>query len=251
MRTLILSDIHSNIVAFDAVLRDAKARGPVDSIWSLGDMVGYGPHPNECLDTLRGFEHVAIAGNHDLGSIGAIYLGMFNEEAAIACEWNGEQLSPDNRAYLEGLPRVVNEGEFTLAHGSLRDPVWEYLIHEEAARGSFALLETPFLLIGHSHLPLIFEEIATAPDAPPRVHSVERLNHGSLIHLPSNVRLILNPGSVGQPRDGDPRAAYAILDTDAHTYTQFRVQYDVESAQKHFIHAGLPPTLAERLAYGL
>ena len=251
MRTLIISDIHSNIVAFDAVLRDANAHGPVDNIWSLGDVVGYGPHPNECLETLRGFDHVSVAGNHDLGAIGAIYLGMFNEEAAIACAWNSEQLTADNRAYIEGLPQVVKQDEFTLAHASLRDPVWEYLIHEEAARGSFALLETPFLLVGHSHLPLIFEEIVSVPDAPPRVHSVGRLNQGSLIHLPNDVRLILNPGSVGQPRDGDPRAAYAILDTDAHTYTQFRVQYDVESAQKDFISAGLPPALAERLAYGL
>ncbi len=251
MRTLIVSDIHSNIVAFDAVLRDANARGPVDNIWSLGDMVGYGPHPNECLDTLRGFDHVSVVGNHDLGAIGATDLSVFNQEAATACRWNGEQLTAENRAYLEGLPRVVTQGEFTLAHGSLRDPVWEYLIHEEAARASFELLETTFLLIGHSHLPLIFEEIVSAPDAPPRVHSVGRLNHGSLIHLPNNVRLILNPGSVGQPRDGNPRAAYAILDTDNRTLTQFRVQYDVESAQKHFRDASLPPTLAERLAYGL
>ena len=251
MRTLIISDVHSNIVAFDAVLRDANARGPVDNIWSLGDIVGYGPHPNECLDTLRGFEHVSVAGNHDLGSIGDIYLGMFNEDAAIACEWNGEQLTADNRAYIEGLPRVVNQGEFMLAHGSLRDPVWEYLIHEEAARASFALLETQFLLVGHSHLPLIFEEIHAAPDALPRVHAVGRLNHGSLIRLPEDVRLIINPGSVGQPRDSDPRAAYAILDSDARTLTQFRVQYDVESAQEHIRAAGLPSSLAERLAYGL
>lgn len=251
MRTLIVSDIHSNIVAFDAVLRDANARGPVDNIWALGDMVGYGPHPNECLDTLRAFEHVSVAGNHDLGAIGAIYLGMFNEDAAIACEWNGEQLTAENRSYIEGLPRIVKQGEFTLTHGSLRDPVWEYLIHEEAARGSFALLETPFLLVGHSHLPLIFEEIFAGPGSPHRVHAMGRLNHGSLIHLPDDIRLIINSGSVGQPRDGDPRAAYAILDTDAHTYTQFRVQYDIKSAQEHFYNAGLPLALAERLAYGL
>lgn len=251
MRTLIVSDIHSNIVAFDAVLRDANARGPVDNIWSLGDMVGYGPHPNECLDTLRGFDHISVAGNHDLGAIGAIYLGTFNEEAALACEWNGGQLTAENRAYLEGLPRVVKQGEFTLAHGSLRDPVWEYLIHEEAARASFDLLETPFLLVGHSHLPLIFEEIIAGPNSPSRVHAMGRLNHGSLIHLPNDLRLIINPGSVGQPRDRDHRAAYVMLDSDARTLTQFRVEYDMETAQKHFADAGLPPSLAERLAYGL
>ena len=251
MRTLIVSDIHSNIVALDAVLRDANARGSVDNIWSLGDMVGYGPRPNECLDTLRGFEHTAVAGNHDLGAIGAIYLGMFNEEAAEACEWTAGQLTADNREYLEALPRVVKDGDYTLVHASLRDPIWEYLVHEEAARGSFDLLETQFLLVGHSHLTLLFEEIRPAPDAPPRVHAVGRLNHGALIHLPQDMRLILNPGSVGQPRDSDPRAAYAILDTDAWTYSQFRVAYDIEAVQTDMTDAGLPHSLVERLAYGL
>ena len=163
-----------------------NARGPVDTIWSLGDMVGYGPHPNECLDTLRGFDHVSVAGNHDLGAIGRHLTWAHSmKRRPLACEWNGAQLTAENRAYLEGLPRVVKQSEFTLAHGSLRDPVWEYLIHEEAARASFDLLETPFLLVGHSHLPLIFEEIITGPNSPSRVHAMGRLNHGSLIHLPN------------------------------------------------------------------
>ena len=251
MRILIVSDIHSNSVALDAVLRDAHAHGPVDSIWSLGDMVGYGPHPNECLDTLRGFDHVSVSGNHDLGAIGAISLDTFNQEAATACAWTGQQLSSDNRAYLENLPSVVRHGEFTLVHGSLRDPAWEYLIHEAAARESFSLLETPFLIVGHSHLPLLFEEIQTAEGSPPRVHAIGRLRHGSRLHLPRDVRLIMNPGSVGQPRDGDPRAAYMILDEGTRMLTQFRVEYDIESAQRYLTDAGLPPSLAERLPYGL
>ena len=176
---------------------------------------------------------------------------MFNEEAAEACEWNGKQLTADNREYVSELPRVVQEGDFTLVHASLRDPVWEYLVHEEAARASFDILETQFLLVGHSHLCLLFEELQTAPDEPARVHPVGRLHDGALIHLPQDVRLILNPGSVGQPRDSDPRAAYAILDTDSRTYSQHRVAYDIESVQRDIIAAGLPTSIAERLSYGL
>ncbi len=251
MRTLIVSDIHSNIVAFDAVLRDAQKRGPVDNIWSLGDMVGYGPRPNECLDTLRGFEHISVAGNHDLGAIGATSLSMFNQEASTACAWNGEQLTESNREYLRGLPSVVKEGDFTLVHASLRDPVWEYVVHEEGARGSFALLETRFLLLGHSHLPLIFGEVISDNDRPPIINPSMRLSHGAIINLPNAVRLIVNPGSVGQPRDSDPRASYAILDHEAGTLTHLRVEYDIETVQQDMTAAGLPDLLAQRLPYGL
>ncbi len=246
MRTLIVSDIHSNIVALDAVLRDARVLGPIDVIWSLGDMVGYGPRPNECLDTLRRFPHVSVAGNHDLGAIGTTSLDVFNADAAMACMWSAAQLTPENRAFLEELPSVVREGDFTLVHASLRDPVWEYVVHEGVARESFALLETRVLLLGHSHLPLLFEEVQLTRD----VRNKTRLAHDSVLEVMGEPRLIINPGSVGQPRDGDPRAGYAILDHEAGTLTHLRAEYDIEFVQRDMKAAGLPLRLAQRLSYG-
>ena len=253
MRTLIASDIHSNIVAFEAVLRDASSRGPIDTIWSLGDIIGYGPRPNECLDTLRGHEHLGVAGNHDLGAIGATALSRFNTAAATACAWNGTQLTEENRSYVESLPSVIKTAQFTLVHASLRDPVWEYVVHEEAARGSFDLLTTPCLLLGHSHLPLVFAEDSLMPNAPPRIGPARHLTDGDTVDVGVTRagRLIINPGSVGQPRDGDPRAAYLILDHEAGTLAHFRVGYDIEAVQRDMKAAGLPPTLAQRLAHGL
>ena len=251
MRILIVSDIHSNIIALDAVLEDARAHGPADSIWSLGDMVGYGSRPNECLDRLREYPLVVIAGNHDLGATGGISLSAFNGDAATACEWNGNRLTDANREYLKSLPSVVVEGEFTLVHASLRDPVWEYLVHEEAARGSFSLLTTQNLLVGHSHLPLMFREESDSSRGAPAIQHLGQAIHGHVINLAEPRRLIANPGSVGQPRDGDPRAAYAILDEEGGTMTHYRVAYDIAAVQRDMTDFGLPARLAGRLAYGL
>ena len=251
MRILIVSDIHSNIVALDTVLEDARAHGPADTIWSLGDMVGYGPRPNECLDRLREYPLVVVAGNHDLGATGGTSLAVFNGDAATACEWNGNRLTDANREYLKSLPSVVVEGQFTIVHASLRDPVWEYLVHEEAARGSFNLLTTRNLLVGHSHLPLMFREESDSPRGAPAILNVGQATHGNVLDVSGPGRLIANPGSVGQPRDGDPRAAYAILDDEAGTLTHYRVAYDVAAVQRDMTEFGLPPRLARRLAYGL
>lgn len=243
MRVAILSDIHSNIVAFEAVLADVRARGNVDAVWSLGDLIGYGPRPNECLDLLRSVDHVSVVGNHDLGAIGRTSLDVFNPDAATCCRWNGEQLTATHRSYLEDLQSTAVQEDFTLVHASLRDPVWEYLVHEEAAAASFNLLGTKYLLVGHSHLPLTFD----SEDG----HSIEkrRLSEDETVKL-GNRRLILNPGSVGQPRDGDPRAAYALYDGEARTVSLHRVEYDVLSVQQDMLAFGLPPRMAERLAHG-
>ena len=243
MRIAILSDIHSNIVAFEAVVADARAHGRLDRVWSLGDIVGYGPRPNECIDLLRSFDHVAVAGNHDLGAIGRTSLDVFNPDAAACCRWNGERLTPENRLYLEEMDSVTVREDFTLVHGSLRDPVWEYLVHEEAASGSFRLLETRYLLVGHSHLPFLFREIDGDGVQKRGLSEEEPVVLGE-------TRIILCPGGVGQPRDGDPRAAYAIYDTDTHTIAYYRIAYDVSRVQREMLDFDLPSRMAERLAHG-
>lgn len=247
MRVLLLSDVHSNYEALTAVVRDARDRGPVDAVWNLGDTVGYGPDPGQCVRFLRDAGAVSVAGNHDLGATGRISLREFNPFAAAACRWNGSQLTQEEAAFLGGLPLRVEERPFTLVHGSPRDPVWEYLFSEKAAEQSFPLFSTPFCLVGHTHFPLAFtlldsegqqqcRGVLLAPDVP--------------LKLEEGIRLIYNPGSVGQPRDGDPRSAYALYDREAQTITHYRAPYDIAATQQRMTAAGLPLYLVERLAAG-
>ena len=243
VRIAILADIHSNIVAFEAVLADARKQGGFDRLWCLGDTVGYGPRPNECVDLLRSLDHVSVAGNHDWAAVGRASLALFNADAAACCRWSGEQLTGENRRYLEGLEPVVHNGDFTMVHGSLRDTIWEYLVHEEAAEASFQRLSTRYLLVGHSHLPLLFEEV-------PGRKVLYGVLQEEVPLLLGPARLILNPGGVGQPRDGDPRAAYALYDTEANLVHYRRVPYEVATVQKEVRGLGLPPRIADRLAFG-
>src|SRR3990172_2589289 len=154
MRIALIADIHSNLEALEAVLRDVERRGPVDAWWCLGDIVGYGPDPAACLQRVRELEARCIAGNHDWGAVGKVALTEVNR--AEACRWNGERLGAGERAFLSELPLTVENGIFTLAHGSPRDPIWEYLLSPEQAQDCLALLRTPPRLVGHSHLPLWF-----------------------------------------------------------------------------------------------
>ena len=240
----LVSDIHSNIVALEAVIADARRQfGGPDQVWSLGDQVGYGPWPNECLDLIKSWDHLIVAGNHDLAAVGRERIDFFNADAAICCQWNAAQLTRENQRYLMALKTVEERGDFTLVHGSLRDPVWEYLIHEEAAAASLSRLTTRFLLVGHSHLPLAFLE------GDGGVRRVDLLSNGGSIGL-GEYRLVFCPGSVGQPRDGDPRAAYALLDTDLGTLEVRRVDYDVTVVQAEMRRVGLPPRMSERLSHG-
>jgi predicted phosphodiesterase len=240
MSVLVVSDIHSNLEALDAVLADV---GPFDSIWSLGDIVGYGPNPNECIARIREFKHLAIPGNHDLGVLGQLDLEDFNPEARQANLWNREQLSQTSRGYLEALSETHVEGQCTLAHGSPRHPIWEYIIHLPTAKANFAFFESASCLVGHTHLPVVFRLLpsgecqATVPPERP-------------VRLSREERYIINPGSVGQPRDGDPRAAYMFLDTEEWTIEHRRVSYNVEQVQRKMRAAGLPPRLANRLQHG-
>lgn len=242
MRCLVLSDIHSNLAAFEAVLKDA---GSVDQIWCLGDVVGYGPDPNACVELLRSLPHVCIAGNHDWGTLGLLDLQDFNHEARVANEWNRKQLSRENLVYLESLPEMHQDGDFTLAHGSPCHPIWEYILYSSTAMAGFGCFETAYCLVGHTHTPVAFRLVqeGTEDYCEPLLPSEEPLKLGSQ-------RMIINPGSVGQPRDGDRRASYILLDRDALTIEHRRVAYDVEKTQAAMLRYGLPERQAARLAYG-
>jgi predicted phosphodiesterase len=243
MRCLVLSDIHSNLEAFEAVLEDA---GTVDQVWCLGDVVGYGPDPNGCVELLRSLPHLSIAGNHDWATLGKLDLQDFNPEAREANLWNRAQLTADNLAYLEALPEMLVEKEFTLIHGSPRHPIWEYIIYPSTAQTNFAHFDTPYCLAGHTHTPAIFRERAEF-----NVTAAESLTPAPGVPLElGEDRLILNPGSVGQPRDGNPLASYGILDDTAMTFEHRRIEYPVEKTQAKMMDHDLPLRLVLRLGYG-
>ena len=242
MRALIVADVHANLEAFEAVIADARSQGWIDTVWSLGDIVGYGPQPSECIALLRDFPHLAIAGNHDLAAIHAIELEEFNSIAAAAAVWTQGQISEDDRIWLAGLPLITTEGNFTLVHGSLSDPIWDYLTTSVAAEINFQHQKTPYCLIGHSHLPLAFFETGG------RVTRTS-LSGSTSIELKEE-RIVANPGGLGQPRDGDPRACYALLDTETGRLDFRRIQYDIEKTQAKMQTAGLPRFLIERLQRG-
>jgi diadenosine tetraphosphatase ApaH/serine/threonine PP2A family protein phosphatase len=243
MRVLIASDIHANLSALDAVLEDAERRGPVDALWNIGDAVGYGPQPTECIARLRLLGAAWVAGNHERAATGVMDTSDFNPVAAAAAEWTRDQLAGEEKAFLDGLPEVVTTEGFTLVHGSLRDPTWEYLLDAESARGHFALMKTQFSVVGHTHVPMEAREVGEEC-------RLIRLKDGATVALTGEARVILNPGSVGQPRDGDPRASYGILDTSELIFTLHRMQYDIKATQLRMIEAGLPEWLYERLEIG-
>ena len=243
MRALIVSDIHSNLEALLAVLEDATRLGGFDEVWCLGDIVGYGPNPNECIDLLCGHTYVSVVGNHDLAAIGRLSTRDFNRSAALAAEWTAARLSPQHAELLASLPETVRKGDFTLVHGSLRRPVWEYVVSADAARATFGLMETPFCLVGHSHMPFICREGDSE-------YSFDPFPEGDRFHLGAD-RLIINPGGVGQPRDGDPRTSYAVYDSDEGTIQGVRVSYPIEATQEKMRRAGLPQRLIERLSFGV
>lgn len=243
MRIAVLSDIHSNLEALTAVLAHADGSGRVDAIWIAGDIVGYGPQPSEVLALLDARGAVSVAGNHDLATCGQTDTDDFNSLAARAVAWTAENTSAQDRAMLEALPLVRIEQGVTLVHGSLREPDREYLFEPEETPPHFALQTTQLSIVGHTHLQCWFEEFAVGA-----VQMGLALD-GEVLELPRN-RMILNPGSVGQPRDGDQRAGYAIYDTAAATFTWHRVAYDIASVQEKMRAANLPVELIERLSHG-
>ncbi len=244
MRVLILSDIHANLTAFEAVLEDAA--DSYDAVWCLGDTVGYGPWPDECVARVRDLGATTVIGNHDWAALGRMDVEDFNPEARRAVLWTSEHLSEECRDWLTGLPSQPIEVEgYTLTHGSPRDPIWEYVLYPAVAWANFEHFQTPYCLVGHTHVPTLHMlaqgEQKSAMVAP---------KYGTSMPLPNTSRGILNPGSVGQPRDNDRRAAYALLDTEAGAWEPRRVEYSIEQTQRKMRQAGLPDRLINRLAYG-
>jgi len=238
MRVAVLSDIHGNFHALEAVLGTAG----VDEIWCLGDVVGYGARPNECCALVRERAAVCLAGNHDLVVVGTLGLEEFSHDAADAAGWSREHLTEENRAWLAGLPSMVEREGALLAHASPRDPVWEYVLSNDVALASLQATEHPLVLVGHSHVAL---DLRLADGA--LTGGVAAA--GTEVDLDSG-RWLLNPGSVGQPRDGDPRAAWLLVDFGARRATFERVEYDIAATQAEIREAGLPELLAVRLASG-
>lgn len=240
MRIAVLSDIHANLSALDAVL---AAAGAVDAVWQLGDVVGYGPDPDGVVDRLRSIGARGVKGNHDAAAVGGLEIEWFNPDARGAMEWTRSAIAPGTIAWLMALPELAVESEATLVHGSPREPIWEYVTSVPVARANLGLLQTRIGLNGHTHLPVAFVE----EDG--RIEVVAP-GDGSVLELRGR-RALVNPGSVGQPRDGDPRSAYLILDTEADTVAWHRVAYDIEIVQGDMRAAGLPASLIARLAVGL
>lgn len=219
--------------------------GRIDGMWNMGDCVGYGPQPGECIARLREAGAVWVAGNHERAATGAISTDDFNPAAAAAAQWTATRLTDDEKAFLDALPEIAREGDFTLVHGTLRWPIWEYLVDFETARAHLSLQQTPFGFVGHTHIPI---QVTELPDDRQGC-ALHRLADGDVVAL-GDTRLVLNPGSVGQPRDGDKRASYGLLDTDARTFTLHRVDYDIAATQKLMEETDLPNWLIERLAIG-
>jgi predicted phosphodiesterase len=242
MRVLVISDIHANYTALETVLKEA---GEADETWCLGDLVGYGPDPNAVVEQVRELKHLTcIMGNHDMAIIGKMALESFNGDARRSLAWTEKVLNADNMNFLQSMPRSIKvRGEVTMAHGSPRDPQWEYILNTLTARLNFEHFDTPFCFIGHSHIPSLFK-LNQDND---RV-TAESIKADRPIAL--TPRMILNPGSVGQPRDRDPRAAYAIFDTETRQWQPRRVEYNVKEVQQRLREAGLPEKHAVRLGEG-
>jgi predicted phosphodiesterase len=240
MRVAIISDIHANLNALEAVFADA---GAVDEVWCPGDVVGYGPNPNECVALLRDRRATCVAGNHDWAAIGRLSTEDFNPDAAAAAQWTADRLHPENREYLEDLPLTATRYDFTIVHGTMRNPIWEYLTTPSQADDTLAAIKTEYCLVGHTHVPAAYVEVRRelSRSLDPPLDRPIRLGAE---------RLILNPGSVGQPRDGNPNASYALLDTEAKAIQYKRVPYDVEGTQRIMRLHNLPPRLWQRLSFG-
>ncbi|MFA5890230.1 MAG: metallophosphoesterase family protein [Actinomycetota bacterium] len=243
VRVVVLSDIHSNLEALEAVLVGSRSE-EADLTVVLGDIVGYGADPEATLGLVRSVSPlVMLAGNHDLAAAGGFDLSWFNPVAAAATRWTAENLSPDSRAFLRDLPVRRLHDDVLLVHGSVVDPVAEYVVRPSDAARSFGAADFAKCLFGHTHVPAVFMRDLSG------IHHLVPIE-GESIDLPASSRWMCNPGSVGQPRDGDARAAYMVLDVSQCRVTLRRVAYDVQSAQRKICAAGLPEVLAARLEMG-
>jgi diadenosine tetraphosphatase ApaH/serine/threonine PP2A family protein phosphatase len=242
MKVAVISDIHGNKQAFEATL-EAVAGSDAEELWCLGDLVGYGADPDACVELAREHAAVCLAGNHDLAVTGEIALSEFSRGASLAAQWTREVIHEDNLAFLRTLNPVADEGRVGLYHASPRDPVWEYVLSALLAELCLDTQRHRLCLVGHSHVALSFSrrdgELTTG----------EARRAGTQLDLAAGEWLI-NPGSVGQPRDGDPRAGWLLLDLDGATASFERTEYDIAGAAAAIRAARLPDSLAERLEYG-
>lgn len=242
MRTLILSDVHANLTALDAVLEDA---GSLDRVWCLGDLVGYGPDPNECIERIRSLPGMqCVKGNHDAAILGEIPIRAFNREARASLTWLEAELTTANKDWLAGLDVQLTLDQVTLAHGSPRNPVWEYIMDLGSARENMSCFKTQVCLVGHTHLPSSYKLDGSTSQS---------IRHDALTEgepVKTDQKCILNPGSVGQPRDNDPRPAYLLYDDEMELWVFKRIAYDVRQVQDRILAAGLPKRHAYRLAEG-
>jgi predicted phosphodiesterase len=263
MRVLILSDIHGNLAALESVL--AAAAGQYDVAWCLGDVVGYGPKPNECVELVREQTALCVMGNHDWAVLGrpGINVDDFNPQARQAVLWTRAQLTPANRAYLEDLPvtpvQPQGAADVLVTHASPREPVWEYILTPSVAMENFAVMAQGVCLVGHTHKPAIYrwqcyETLAEGVSDLHQMATVDLLqpnpDHAHKLEISPTQRFILNPGSVGQPRDNDARAAYAILDLERLVWAYHRIAYPIELTQNQMRAAHLPKRLIDRLSFG-
>ncbi|NPV40031.1 MAG: metallophosphoesterase [Anaerolineae bacterium] len=239
MRILVFSDIHSNLTALEAVL---AAAGNVDAYWCLGDLVGYGPDPNECIALVRDLPNlVCVRGNHDAATLGEVDQNTFNHEASLAITWTKRNLNAESQEFLLSLPERLLIDDITLVHGSPRNPVWDYIMDAMTAERMFQFFDTRICLVGHTHVPAIWKE--TESESPKGLV----LDYQKVKIL---TKSILNPGSVGQPRDHDPRAAFAIFDPQESLWELRRVPYKIAEVQARIKKSGLPWRHALRLSEG-
>jgi diadenosine tetraphosphatase ApaH/serine/threonine PP2A family protein phosphatase len=243
LRIQIVSDTHSNLEGLRAALAHAESLGAVDELWCAGDVVGYGAEPSAVIAELRAHGVRGVAGNHDRAATGRMDTEEFNPIAAEAARWTQTAITEGDRAWLDSLPLTLRAGDFTIVHGSLREPLWEYLQTPPAAGAQFELQQTPYSIVGHSHVQFWCEEHDGRWPQFHLVHDGERI-------ILRGTRLILNPGSTGQPRDGDPRAGFMLYDDGTRTIEWHRVAYDAAAAGRKIIAAGLPEPLARRLLVG-
>ncbi|MBU0502005.1 MAG: metallophosphatase family protein [Candidatus Margulisbacteria bacterium] len=236
----IISDIHGNLEALEAVLAALR----VDKTICLGDVVGYGPNPNECLEKLRSLGIPALAGNHEKALLGEVDTKWFNPRAKAAIDWTGLQISSEDLEWLKTFPPTLMEPDFQAAHGSLRDPVNEYIMGVAEAIPTFELMERPLCFVGHTHRPVY---LACQKDGN---YGGGVLQEGDEVLIDNFEKVIINAGSVGQPRDGDSRASYGIYDTRLKIFTLHRVSYDILSVQEKMRQAQLPQGLIDRLTTG-
>lgn len=240
MRHALLSDVHGNLPALEAVLADVAARG-IDDMVCLGDFVGYGADPNECIARLEDRIDWGLLGNHDQAVVDPSMLAEFNDDAAAAARWTRRQLTPRNLAYLGARPLFARWHGARLAHASPSDPgSWNYLITADDAEQEFEWFDEPVCFVGHTHMPILFQWS----------QGIERVSHEPLVQARRDRRYLIVVPSVGQPRDGDPRAGYLVWDDETWTFEQVRLEYDIELAAQRILDAGLPPWLAERLRLG-